>query len=357
MNIADVTALALALIDAHTDEAIPPLSYAWQPGLAHACGSCYVGNAINLGGQLEDADEYDDFIVVHEFGHYFVDNLSRDSSPGGSHRGQQVSPLLAYGEGLAYFWAAMVLEDPVVVDTFIDSTRAVDLEEVTEDGVELPELSGTSTGELDGRLREEVVAAIMWDALDPFSDAEPFDTVEIGVDGNMHILLDTFGHDLTVDLNVPGIDLADWLNAAACFDPSIGEGLASLANDRDFPWQTDLAVCSLKGNQAPFEIVRSLGGQLSLSPRLPVAAPDRIEVWTQSARRTAPAKRLAECTTLPCGIAADTPNTVVSVTGMLGGERFGASWVGVAAADELLGGQRRTRLSATGMPLRLYDAR
>lgn len=358
MNIVDVAGLALALIDEYSDGEMPPLDYSWQPAMAHACGSCYLsGSTIDLGGQLDDPDEYDDAIIIHELGHYFVDHLSLDSSPGGSHRGFRVSPLLAYGEGVAYFWAAMVLEDPLIVDTFIDSARAVDLEEVTEDGEFLPELAGTSDGGLTGKLREEVVAAIMWDALDDVSEAEPFDTVDIGVAGNMHILLDYFGGDFGLDLNVPGVDLVDWLNAAACYNPELGTGLDALAADRDFPWSTEMASCTFKGDLSPFELRDDGSGELNLVAKLPAATPTKLQVWTQLSPNAPVRKRATSCKGAPCPIMGVPPRGTVAVTGLLGGKRFGASWTHPASSDEFRGGQPRTGLSHEGIPLRLFGAR
>jgi len=70
-----------------------------------------------LGDENNDTDEYDDHVVVHEFGHYFEDQLSRSDSPGGSHSlSNRLDSRLAFGEGWGNAFAGMILDDPVYRD-------------------------------------------------------------------------------------------------------------------------------------------------------------------------------------------------------------------------------------------------
>ena len=71
-----------------------------------------------VGDAASDTDEFDDHVVVHEWGHYFEDNLSRSDSFGGPHSiGNLLDPRLAFGEGWATALAGMVLDDPLYCDT------------------------------------------------------------------------------------------------------------------------------------------------------------------------------------------------------------------------------------------------
>lgn len=71
-----------------------------------------------LGDAGNDTDEYDIHVVVHEFGHYFEDQLSRSDSPGGSHSlSDRLDPRLAFGEGWGNAFAGMILDDPVYRDS------------------------------------------------------------------------------------------------------------------------------------------------------------------------------------------------------------------------------------------------
>src|SRR4029077_19806398 len=63
----------------------------------------------------------DDFIILHEYGHYLAFHFSRDDSPGGDHSGnQRLDPRLAFSEGWASYFACAVLDDPRSLDTGTD---------------------------------------------------------------------------------------------------------------------------------------------------------------------------------------------------------------------------------------------
>lgn len=71
-----------------------------------------------LGDADTDTEEFDDHVVMHEWGHYFEDNFSRSDSIGGPHSlGQSLDARLAFGEGFATALAAMALNDPQYCDT------------------------------------------------------------------------------------------------------------------------------------------------------------------------------------------------------------------------------------------------
>ena len=71
-----------------------------------------------LGDAAVDTEEFDDHVIVHEWGHYFEDNFSRSDSVGGPHTiGDQLDARLAFGEGWATALAGMALANPVYCDT------------------------------------------------------------------------------------------------------------------------------------------------------------------------------------------------------------------------------------------------
>ena len=71
-----------------------------------------------LGDANGDTEEFDDHVIVHEWGHYFEDNFSRSDSVGGPHGvGDQLDARLAFGEGWATALSGMALNDPVYCDT------------------------------------------------------------------------------------------------------------------------------------------------------------------------------------------------------------------------------------------------
>ena len=71
-----------------------------------------------LGDENVDTDEYDQHIVAHEFQHFLEDRISRSESPGGPHSpGDQLDLRVAFSEGFANAFSAMVLDDPVYRDS------------------------------------------------------------------------------------------------------------------------------------------------------------------------------------------------------------------------------------------------
>ena len=85
-----------------------------------------IGNAFYNASRLflrgmenDDTDEFDDHVVVHEWGHYFEDNFSRSDSIGGSHSlGQSLDMRLAFSEGFATALSGIGLNSALYCDTF-----------------------------------------------------------------------------------------------------------------------------------------------------------------------------------------------------------------------------------------------
>lgn len=73
-----------------------------------------------LGDANVDTEEFDDHVIVHEWGHYFETGFSRSDSPGGFHFvGDRLDARLAFGEGWATALAGIALDNPVYCDTGI----------------------------------------------------------------------------------------------------------------------------------------------------------------------------------------------------------------------------------------------
>jgi hypothetical protein len=71
-----------------------------------------------LGMENEDTEEFDDHVIIHEWGHYFEDNFSRSDSIGGSHfLGDSLDMRLAFSEGFATAISGIGLGDPIYCDT------------------------------------------------------------------------------------------------------------------------------------------------------------------------------------------------------------------------------------------------
>ncbi len=71
-----------------------------------------------LGDAAVDTEEFDDHVIVHEWGHYFEDNFARSDSTGGPHGvGDRLDARLAFGEGWATALSGIALENPIYCDT------------------------------------------------------------------------------------------------------------------------------------------------------------------------------------------------------------------------------------------------
>jgi len=81
-----------------------------------------------LGAANVDTDEFDDHVMIHEWGHYFEDKLSRSDSIGGSHSlGDSLDMRVAFGEGFGNALSGIVTDDPAYRDSS-GSAQAADFE-------------------------------------------------------------------------------------------------------------------------------------------------------------------------------------------------------------------------------------
>jgi len=114
-----------------TGASLPPLVVYWGRGVttewSYYRGERPAGSGRYvlelLGGQrgrhtTTDTDEHDEAIILHEVGHFVMDRLSTNSSPGGTHPSNVlIDPGLAWEEGRATWFAAAVRRDSRYEDT------------------------------------------------------------------------------------------------------------------------------------------------------------------------------------------------------------------------------------------------
>jgi hypothetical protein len=123
-----------------------------------------------LGDAGTDTEEFDDHVVVHEWGHYFEDVFSRSDSIGGSHSiGQRIDARLAFGEGWATALAAMALDDPQYCDTFVPGTSG---------GFGIDTENNNSGSQ--GWFNEMSVATFLYDLWDTVADGSDTNSVGFG---------------------------------------------------------------------------------------------------------------------------------------------------------------------------------
>lgn len=128
------------------------------------------GELFLVGAIDSDTDEFDQHIVIHEWGHYFEDRLSRSDSIGGSHGGGNLLDLrLAFSEGFGNAISAIATDDPIYADSFtffnLGFTFSFDIE---ENDVENP-----------GWYSEASVQSLLYDLYDTDNDGS--DDLSVGL--------------------------------------------------------------------------------------------------------------------------------------------------------------------------------
>lgn len=146
-------------------------SSSFNPSIGQILTSLFDGTQIYiLGKENSDTDEYDDHVVIHEWGHYFEEFFSRADSIGGPHgTGDILDPRVAFGEGWGNAWSGMVTDDPVYRDSGGPSQAF---------GFSINVDTNTCTN--PGWFSECSVQAILFDLYDSFDEVA--DTVSLGFD-------------------------------------------------------------------------------------------------------------------------------------------------------------------------------
>lgn len=221
-NIFDVGLNAYNFVQAQYGTTLPMLTWQWTPGVP-TCGdgkaSCYTAssNTIFVLSSATDTDEYDASVLSHEFGHFFMRNVSRVASVGGSHSSTtQVSPPLAWSEGSATFFGQSVIASPMYIDTLADGSIGV-FRNLETPGPAVP--LGTADGTVAGNLSEANVSAVLWDLADPAQDSITSNGVTvtdvIAQKDNVFAALATL-KSTAHDRGASGADLVDFLDQWLC---------------------------------------------------------------------------------------------------------------------------------------------
>lgn len=146
----------------------------WEAGKGN--GSFYndTRGAMVIAGDASSADQWDDSVIIHEWGHFADHQFSCNQNPGGAHTlpGMNTGTngdKLSWGEGFPDFYqsaARTIMPGSPNVNFYID---------VSGPTVDFETLPGTASP-----LNEGAVAALLWDFIDSTNDGS--DTVTHGMD-------------------------------------------------------------------------------------------------------------------------------------------------------------------------------
>jgi hypothetical protein len=197
-----MTTAARAVLGApHADTlpaiALPELKVNWSPDNVPNPGNVDVGfittshfnpatkEIFILGKDGVDTDEFDDHVIVHEWGHFLEDAISRSDSPGGQHgAGDVLDPRLSWSEGYGDAIPAMLLGSPLYVDTGFagGSQDAFGFDAETEPSPTDDPVTSSAGLPLRGPFSEFTVMRLLYDLFDAGSGAEAgFDGVALGL--------------------------------------------------------------------------------------------------------------------------------------------------------------------------------
>lgn len=231
---------------------VPPVVARWsrgmdspaQPGMKPPYRSYQHGEVIYIGGLDWDANEQDDSVIAHEFFHHVVFHLGLPAAGGNHDSNTRAAPNLALSEGLATALGQQALGYPLYSDTFDGGVYQVDLENrrLPDRFVQWADY-GTSDDTMSGNLSEILVAAVLWDLMDPSGGSpEPSDLI----DSTYNETLGSVAHYLPlappnrVDRGAPGVDLVDFLDGWRCRcsnRTSDAAKLKTLLDERRFNYQ------------------------------------------------------------------------------------------------------------------------
>jgi hypothetical protein len=213
-NIFDMGVVAATLVRGVHGQVPPKLSWLWTRGQKGACASnvsCYRRSAsqVSVLSIAADPDEYDDLVLLHEYGHFWQYLYSRSDSPGGSHSSQsQVDPQLAWGEGSATYFGNLAKGTSLYLDTIATGIGVRSDIESLASTVPL----GTSDGTQSGNHSEALVSAVLWDLTDSTNEAKDTLASRNGVFSALAYLKSASFSDRAT----AGADLVDFLDGWFC---------------------------------------------------------------------------------------------------------------------------------------------
>ena len=177
------------VLDARPNTTFPQLTVNWSINNVAAGGDQSLGQIVTsnydgnsnlwiLGDANSDTDEYDNHIIVHEWGHFFEDKFSRSDSIGGPHSaGDSLDIRVAFGEGWGNALSAIATDDPIYFDTAGDMQSSgwfMDIENASHEN--------------PGWFSEASIQRILYDLYDSNNDG--MDNISLGFGSIFDVMVD-----------------------------------------------------------------------------------------------------------------------------------------------------------------------
>lgn len=165
------------------------------------------------GDRVVDSDEFDDTVIDHEYGHFYLAMFSKADTPGGTHSDTiKEDPRLAWNEGWATFFSCASNKTSVYVDTK-GAGRHMLVDDLEKNALDT---------NITGFWSEHTVGSVLWDLLDTHND--PGDTVAVPWPKIWGATV-----DLKQDTFVYLIDFCERMHLR---DPSLDAAMQSILDDR-----------------------------------------------------------------------------------------------------------------------------
>jgi len=194
------------------ERVVPPHVALWERGSDTSCGtSCFAprSNTIFVHGTFQDSDEFDDPVLLHEYGHFLESSFSRSSSPGGAHDGSPTDPRLAWGEGYGTYTGATIAGSSLYIDTFASGATVID---ISHTGVSFALAAPNAPTGMNQLVSEFLSAEVLWQ----ITSGVPGGGAGKGTAPVFDVLGSYFPKPAFADRGVSGIDLVDFLDGWFC---------------------------------------------------------------------------------------------------------------------------------------------
>ncbi len=169
-------------------------------------GDCTELNSVSVQGKDTDRDEFDDMVILKEFFKFALDQLSRDSHPGGTVDGLPDDARRAWTEGAAHFFASDVLGSRHYVNSRPFGVYIVD------DLEAMP--TPWAISKRGVKVSHYLIAAVLWDLAD--SANEEYDLVDRYRAAVYDAVFSYLPSATYEDRGEPGVDLTDFLDGWFC---------------------------------------------------------------------------------------------------------------------------------------------
>ncbi|KAI6653857.1 hypothetical protein LOD99_3359 [Oopsacas minuta] len=191
--------------------------------------SYFGGGVISIGGHVTDPDEFDDSVLLHEFGHLINARTGAVITGGGPHDGSPITPNFAFSEGYATYLGQKVLGNLMYCDGWCQ-----DLSNLNANYLGTTALNDHSSGDIS----ENLIA----------SAAFKLDN-DIGLGAMMCQSL-TDPNKLLLEVNynrlgtLDAVDFSDMVSIVVCpLDDDQKTMSTDLLNEYNLPWIVEESFC------------------------------------------------------------------------------------------------------------------